>query len=225
MKPSVMAVISGVSRANSCVGLVRIYSLVIEMVKTSMYRGRPLRHHAVQCMAAEQPYKMSAITAGQISGRYPATIRSPSACGRRCVGVSRWVGAYISKQRETYGHGRVGAAIGVDQFSADHGKDCKECAVVHSVSLVSVQVMVASKEVRERGAACSDRYTRYRRVAPRYQRAARCEVLAPRAMIDRLREDERMRACESFKHYVSSEPVDRGAPRHDCAAARGKTLL
>lgn len=75
-----------VSRADSCVGMVPIHSLVIEMVKTSMYRGRPLRHHAVQCIAAEQPYMMSAITAGQISGRYPAMIRSPSACGQRCEG-------------------------------------------------------------------------------------------------------------------------------------------
>ncbi len=75
-----------VSGAESCVGMVPVHSLVIEMVKTSIYRGRPLRHHAVQCMAAEQPYRRSAITAGQISGIYPAMIRSPSACGWRCGG-------------------------------------------------------------------------------------------------------------------------------------------
>lgn len=150
MKPRVMAAVAGSAARNTCVGMVRIHSLLIEMVKTSMYRGRPLRHHAVQCMAAEQPYSKSAITAGQISGRYPATIRSPSACGRRCAG-GQSVCRSVYQRKGTYGHGRIGVAVGVDQSCADHGKDCEECAaVVHSVSLVSVQVMVARKEVQER---------------------------------------------------------------------------
>lgn len=143
MKPSVMAVISGVSR----VKLVR--------------RSDPLTGHR-DGQDEHVPRSSAAPPCCPVNGGGAAVQKERNYCGPDFWQISgddsvpvslraemrrgQSVCQSMHQQRETYGHGRVGIAVGIDQSCADHSKDCEECAVVHSVLSVVVQVMVARKE-------------------------------------------------------------------------------